>query len=418
MVRFVTTTPTTSPATVAYRDIFAVREFRVLFALRVILVGGDMVRMLALSVLVYQRTGSSLLAALAYTAEMFPYVIGGALLLSHADRLPPRRLLVGVYLVQSTTSAILAADVLPVGGTLCVMFALGLLMPLASASTWAMLSEILPGDGGYVLGRSVFSMTAGGAQITGQACGGLLIAAVGPANTLWLSCATAGSAAVLARAGLAGRPPRVQGEREGGAARETWRVNRALFRDPVVRGSLLAMWLPTALATGAEGVVIPYAASIGKPEQAGFVLAAIAAGMLIGNLVVGRFVRLGLRERIGLLLALLNGLPLVLFALRPGIAIACVLGLAGAAGLSYELSIQQRFVDAVPEDRRGQAFGLLTTGTMTLQSGAMAAAGGIAEGLSPGVTMSLCGLASVCATLALARHLRADRTPAGAGPAC
>ncbi|WP_199487180.1 MFS transporter [Actinomadura logoneensis] len=401
-----TTTSTTSPATVAYRDIFAVREFRVLFALRVILVGGDMVRMLALSVLVYQRTGSSLLAALAYTAEMFPYVIGGALLLSHTDRLPPRRLLVGVYLVQSGTSAVLATGVLPVGGTLAVMFALGLLMPLASASTWAMLSEILPGDGGYVLGRSVFTMTAGGAQIAGQACGGLLIAAVGPSNTLWLSCGTAGCAALLARIGLATRPPRVQGERDGGAARETWRVNRALLRDPVVRGSLFAMWLPAALATGAEGVVIPYAASLGKPEQAGFVLAGIAAGMLLGNLVVGRFVPTGPRERIGLLLALLNGLPLVLFALRPGIAVACVLGLAGAAGLSYELSIQQRFVDAVPEDRRGQAFGLLTTGTMTLQSGAMAGAGAIAEGLSPGVTMALFGAASACAALALSRHLR------------
>ncbi|RMI38456.1 MFS transporter [Actinomadura harenae] len=406
MVRFVTTTSTTSPATVAYRDIFAVREFRVLFALRVILVGGDMVRMLALSVLVYQRTGSSLLAALAYTAEMFPYVIGGALLLSHVDRLPPRRLLVGVYLVQAATTAVLATDVLPVGGTLCVMIALGLLMPLASSSTWALLSEILPKEGGYVLGRSVFTMTAGGAQIAGQAFGGLLIAAVGPSSTLWLSCGTAGCAAVFTRLGLAARPPRVQGEREGGAARETWRVNRALLRDPVVRGGLIAMWLPAALATGAEGVVIPYTASIGKPDQAGFVLAAIAAGMLLGNLVVGRFVPTGPRERIGLLLALLNGLPLVLFALRPGIAIACVLGLAGAAGLSYELSIQQRFVDAVPEDRRGQAFGLLTTGTMTLQSGAMAGAGAIAEGFSPGVTMSVFGLASVLASLALTRHLR------------
>ncbi|MFC4910820.1 MFS transporter [Actinomadura gamaensis] len=400
-----TTTPTTSPATVAYRDIFAVREFRVLFALRVILVGGDMVRMLALSVLVYQRTGSSLLAALAYTAEMFPYVIGGALLLSHTDRLPPRRLLVGVYLVQSATSALLALDVLPVGGTLCVMFGLGLLMPLASASTWAMLSEILPGDGGYVLGRSVFTMTAGGAQIAGQACGGLLITAVGPSSTLWLSTATAGCAALFARIGLAARPPRVEGERDGGAARETWRVNKALLRDPVIRGGLVAMWLPAALATGAEGVVIPYAASIGKAEQAGFVLASIAAGMLLGNFVVGRFVPLALRERIGLLLAVLNGAPLVLFALRPGIAIACVLGLAGAAGLSYELSIQQRFVDAVPEERRGQAFGLLTTGSMTLQSGAMAGAGALAEGLSPGITMALFGGASVCAALALSRHL-------------
>ena len=59
----------------------------------------------------------------------------------------------------------------------------------------------------------------------------------------------------------------------------------------------------------------------------------------------------------------------------------------------------------MPEAHRGQAFGLATTGTMTLQGLSMAAAGGLAEVLAPGTVMALAGAASVIATITLWRRL-------------
>jgi hypothetical protein len=59
----------------------------------------------------------------------------------------------------------------------------------------------------------------------------------------------------------------------------------------------------------------------------------------------------------------------------------------------------------VPEARRGQAFGLLSTGMMAVQGGAAAGAGALTEVIAPGVVMALSGAASLVCTLALWRVL-------------
>ncbi|MFD0691824.1 hypothetical protein [Actinomadura fibrosa] len=180
---------------VRYRDAFALPEFRVLFALQALQVGGDAVRMLALSVQVFERTGSALASALAFGAGLLPYVLGGALLLALADRVPARRLLAGTHLLRLVVTAVLALDGTPVPAAIALVAALGLAAPVGAAAVQARLAALLPGDG-LVLGRSLFLMTAAGAQIAGQAAGGLLLAAVAPSGALWL--AAAGGSGVLA----------------------------------------------------------------------------------------------------------------------------------------------------------------------------------------------------------------------------
>jgi len=136
-------------------------------------------------------------------------------------------------------------------------------------------------------------------------------------------------------------------------------------------------------------------------------LASAAAGMLAGEFVVGRFVPPRVRERLTPWLALLLGVPLTVFALRPGVPAAAIVLALAAAGFSYHLGLARRFLDAVPEASRGQAFGLAATGTMTLQGLSMAGAGALAEVLPPGTVMAVAGVASVTATLSLWTRLRA-----------
>lgn len=402
------TTTSVAPRPATYREVFAVGQFRVLFGSYTLFLIGETVRILALSVTVYAATGSPLMSALAYAAGFLPYALGGALLLALADRRPPRTVMIGYEVLRAAVSAVLAAGLLPVPAMLALVFVTGIPSAVASASRTALLPDLLDGDR-YVLGRAVFSMTAGGTQVLGFAAGGMLIAAVGAPGALWITAATCLASAGLLRLCLADHPRR----RTGGSAGigETWQVNRALLRRPAVRALLLAQWLAPALMVGAEGVLVPYAARVGAPDAAGLLFAAVAAGMFAGNLVVGRLVRPAGRERLAGPLALALGLPLLGFALCPAPGYAAILLTVSGFGVAYQLALAPRFLDAVPETQRGQAFGLLLTGTMTLQGLAAAAGGALGEVVAPALVVTLAGAASAIAALMSWRTLSPTRRP-------
>jgi len=390
------------PAT--YRQVLAVPEFRTLLGGFALFLVSETVQMLALSVLVYAGTGSPLLAALAYVAGFLPQALGGTVLLAVADRWRPRRVLPAFDLLRLGVAALLASGLLPPVTMVLLVFLLGGLAPVANATRTALLPDLLTGDR-YVLGRSMFTVVSAGMQVAGAAVGGVLIALTGPAGALWLTAAGCAVSAAVHRFGLTDRPARSAGTE--GTVRGTWRVNRLLLADPAVRGLLLAQWLPGVLMVAAEGVVVPYAAGLGRAAAAGALLGAAAGGMLLGEFVTGRLVPPRWRERLTPWLALLLGVPLLGFGLRPGVVPAAVLLGCAAAGFAYHLGLARRFLDALPEAHRGQAFGLAMTGTMTLQGLSMAGAGALAEVLPPGTVMAVAGAASITATLALWSRLRA-----------
>src|ERR1700689_2197493 len=76
-----------APAPVTYRDVFAVGEFRALWLAQLLSVAGDQLARVALTVLVYDRTRSALLAAVTYAASIIAVFAGGVLLSGLADRL-------------------------------------------------------------------------------------------------------------------------------------------------------------------------------------------------------------------------------------------------------------------------------------------------------------------------------------------
>ncbi|NUW42187.1 MFS transporter [Nonomuraea rhodomycinica] len=376
------------------------------------MIAGDSVKMLALSVLVYARTGSPGLSAAAYMVGWLPYILGGLFLLALADRLPARGLMVAGELVRVAVCLALAYGGLPVWAMLALVLVTGLFSPVFGAARNAMLPEVLPGDA-FVLARSLMGVTSAGAQIAGLALGGAFLAATGPEGALAVTAALAAMAAVVLRAGLPRRPPRSvtaadQGAR-GGTVRSTVRVNGLLVRDRRVRGLLLASWVPPACLAGAEAMVVPY---LGGQGRAGAVLAAAAVGMAAGEFMVGRFAGPGLRERLSLPLAVLLGLPWLGFLAGPGTGWAAALAAVATAGLAYQLGLQRRFLEAVPEEVRGQAYGLLSAGLMTGQAVGAALVGALGETAGPQVAIAAAGAAGVTAALALIPVFRAGHEPA------
>ncbi|MEV1241773.1 MFS transporter [Nonomuraea sp. NPDC049750] len=405
-----------------FGQVFAVREFRVLFGSFALLISGDSIKMLALSVLVYAETGSPALSAATYMAGWLPYILGGMFLLSLADRLPPRAVMVAGELVRVVVCLLLAFAGLPVPVMLGLVLVTGLFAPVFGAARSALLPDVLPGDA-FVLARSLMGVTSAGAQIAGLAVGGAFLAVTGPRGALAITAGLSAVAALVLRYGLPYRPGRgaaVSGVAAGGAAvgdasaargagggavRVTLRVNRLLLVDRRVRGLLLASWLPCMCMAGAEAMVVPY---LGGQGQAGAVLAAAAGGMAVGEFTVGRFAAPAIRERLSLPLAVLIGLPWLAFLMAPGVAWAAVLAAVSAAGVSYQLGLQRRFVDAVPEEARGQAFGLLSAGLMTGQAIGAAVIGVLGEAIGPGPAIFAAGIAGVLAALALSGTLRPE----------
>ncbi|WP_245899313.1 MFS transporter [Nonomuraea indica] len=395
-----------------FGEVFAVREFRVLFGSFALMIAGDSVKMLALSVLVYAQTGSPGLSAAAYMAGWLPYIAGGLFLLSLADRLPSRALMVAGELVRLVTCLLLAYAGLPVWAMIGLVLVTGLFSPVFGAARTALLPDVLPGDA-FVLGRSLMGVTSAAAQVAGLAVGGAFLAAVGPGGALAVTAGLSAVAAAVLRHGLPRRPARgVAGGAGGpsgalrGTVGETLRVNGRLLADRRVRGLLLASWLPAACVAGAEAMVVPY---LGGQGQAGLVLAMAAVGMAAGEFAVGRFASPALRERLSLPLAVLLGLPWPAFAAGPGVGWAAVIAGVAAAGLAYQLGLQRRFVDAVPEEVRGQAFGLLSAGLMSGQAAGAALVGVVGELTGPGPAIALAGGTGVVVALALAGVLRPER---------
>ena len=88
-------------AATTFRDVFAVAEFRALWAAQLLSVIGDQLARVALTVLVYDRTRSALLAAITFVASIVPTFVGGVMLAWLADRYPRRRVMIACDLIAA-----------------------------------------------------------------------------------------------------------------------------------------------------------------------------------------------------------------------------------------------------------------------------------------------------------------------------
>ncbi|KAB2591560.1 MFS transporter [Streptomyces arboris] len=362
-----------------YRAVFAVTEFRAVFAAHLLSLLGVVVSELALTVLVYDLTGSPLLSALTFALGLLPYVIGGTLFAGVADRYPARRVLVVCDLVCAACVAVMLVPATPVAGLLALRCLVAAVAPVFTGTRMAALTDIL-GDGGlYVLGRSLLRIVSQSAMLIGFGAGGVLLTVLSPRGAITVTVVTFLCSAVLLRFGTRDRPARA-GSGGGALLRESLSGARLVLGDRRIRALLLLFWLPAMFVVAPEALAAPYVAEIGAgPAALGLLLCAMAVGHVGAELFVGSALRPRTRSRIVLPVAAVGLLPLVVYVVRPGLPLAlAVLALAGM-GAAYVIGLDQWFVDAVPPELRGRAMTLLTAGLMTIQGAGMALAGLAAE---------------------------------------
>ncbi|MEW2620765.1 MFS transporter [Streptomyces sp. NPDC048106] len=383
-----------------YRSLFRTPEFTPLFLGSAAQTAAQTVGGLALGTLVYRATGSPLLSAVSMFGPMLAQVLGATVLLSGADRLPPRAALSAIALVFAAGTALQALPGLPVGALFAVLLVLGLVASLGGGVRWGLLNEILTKDG-YLPGRSLFNMMSGLMQIAGFATGGALLAALSPRVCLLLSAALYLTAGLALRLGLTARPPRTAGRPSASA---TWRANSLLWSDRSRRLTYLGLWLPNGMVVGCESLYVSYA-----PHAAGTLFACGAVGMLAGDVTVGRLVPPPVRRRLATPLLLVLAVPYLVFSAHPPLPLAAVCVTLASVGFGASLVQQERLMDLTPGELAGQALGLHSSGMLTMQGVSAAAAGAVAQLTTPATGMTLMAAGSVAVTLVLA--VAGRRTP-------
>jgi predicted MFS family arabinose efflux permease len=398
----------------SFRDVFAVAEFRALWMAQLLSVVGDQLARVALTVLVYDRTRSALLAAITFVASIVPTFIGGLTLAWLADKYPRRTVMIASDIARGALVVVMAIPGVPLSVSVVLLFIVTLAGAPFLAARAAIYPDVLTGDR-YVMGTAVSLTTFQFAQVIGFAAGGVVVGFFGTRASLLADAATFLISAFIVRVWIRRRPAPaavMSGNREPSRLAGLVAGARLVFASPALRTPMLFGWL-AAFYNAPEGVVTPLARTLGGGATiVGVILAAQALGQVVGAIMFSRLVAPAVRLRLMGPLAVATPAVLVLFVWRPGLTVSLLILIASGLFASYQLAANAAFVSAAPPQRRSQAFGLAQGGMSLGQGTVLILAGAAAQHHAPARVIAVCG--AVGAVLALTITLtwardRADR---------
>lgn len=432
--------PSTTAA-LTYRSLFAIREFRVLFLNRCVVVISVAASGLALATITYEATRSAVLSGLSMFGGPLVSLVVSQLLLASSDRVRPRTALVYQMAASLVSDALQLVPGMPWQARFGLLAIPYVAFAMFAGTRWVIVREIVPEDS-YILARSLMNLADGGMQVVGYGVGGLALVWLSPRGLFAVAAFADLLSLVSVRFGLTDRhlPARTvqngdedaavpdtdggKGEKTAGRAgagvvRRTMAVNRRLLWSPITRPLYIALWVPNGLVVGCESLFVPYgnAASAGHGSLAGWLFASTAAGMMAGDLVIGRFVPPMWRDRIIEPLRLLLAVPYLFFFLNPPPTVAVPLGFLAAVGYAASLPLQDRLIRHTDDAIQGQVLGLHMNGMMLWQALGALIAGAVASFLPPAVAMGAMAVASTAVTLLLVPGLRRSTPAAQTAPA-
>ncbi len=389
-------------AKTTFRDVFGVAEFRALWLAQLLSVAGDQLARVALTVLVYDKTRSALLAAITFVVSLVPTFIGGVTLAWLADRYPRRSVMIACDLTRFALVLVMTIPGIPLAGLVALLFVVTLVGAPFTSARAAIYPDVLTGDR-YLLGTAVTLTTYQFAQVLGFAAGGTIVGFFGTRTTLIVDAGTFVASALIVRASVRPRPAPATASGDRAPTRLAGIVAGAhlVLARPALRTPLL-FGLLAAFYTAPEGVAAPLAHGLGGGARAvGVILAADALGQTAGAIMFSRFVAPRTRLRLMGPLAVAACAVLILFFWRPGLSVSLLILCASGLCASYQLAANAAFVTATPPAQRSQAFGL-AQGSLSLSQGTvMILAGAAAQHHSPARVIAVCGAAGAVVALAV-----------------
>jgi MFS transporter, DHA3 family, macrolide efflux protein len=397
-----------------------VQSFRLLALATVGSAFGTWLAFVALTIDVYDRTGSAVWVSALLIADFLPAIVIGIAASSLVDRLPRRRLMIASDLARVAIFA-----VLPFANGPGVIVALAALAGFATGffrpALYAGLPNLLP-DEDLPQANSLLQTIENLAWALGPVLGGVLVAATGADAAYWVNSVTFLVSAAL----LAGIPDRLLQSAQA-VGRGYWRDltdGFKLVRDSRALLTVLAAWNVVMLATaGANVAEIVLAKETFDAGDFGYglLVGVTGVGLALGSLLAGsqlehRALATVYATSIGLV-----AVGMVGAAAAPNVWIAAVsVGVAGigngAAVVCNALLVQR----GAPDELRGRAFTLLMSSNYLVLGIGMIAAGPLTDELGPRTVWAIAGgLAAVAALvgLLLARGVAMRARPSEAPPA-
>ncbi|MEV6814754.1 MFS transporter [Micromonospora sp. NPDC051296] len=394
------------PAT--FREVFAQREYRAVFAASTLTWIGDYVAKAAVTLLVYRETESVALSAAAFAVSYLPWLIGGPLLATVAERHRYRQVMVVCDLIRMALMLVVAFGGLPVPVILALLFVTTLANPPSQAARSALMPLILPGDR-LVVGLSINVSVGQAAQVVGYLLGAA-VATVNPTAALLMNAGTFALSAVLVRLGVHDRPPTMTSKHRSHLLRETAAGFQMVFGTPVLRAIAVLVFSAMLFSIVPEGLAAAWAndsadASMHAGMAQALIMSASPVGFILGGLLVGRAVAPARRLVLLRPLAVFAPLILVPSLLDPPpavvalLAAACGFAVAGILPMANGL-----FVQALPDGFRARAFGVMATGVQVIQGLAVLVTGLLAERYPIPIVVGLWSAAGVVLMSLVALH--------------
>lgn len=404
-------TPAERPA--RFADALANPEYRALYAASALSWIGDYVARAAITVLVFDATRSVLMSAAAFAISYAPYLLGGSLLVSLAERYPYRTIMVGCDVARMLLMAAVAVPAdLHWGAVLALLLACALFSPPFDAARSATLPTVLSGDR-YVVGVALFATTSQPVQVIGYLAGASM-AAVEPRLAVLANAVTFGISALLIRFGVRWREPALRAEARTRLLSETADGFRLVFGTPALRGLVLLVFCGSLFAIVPEGLGAVWAEAKTATEGSrglaqGWIMAAVPLGSILGALMISRLVTPERRRRLLGPLAIAGPLALVPALLNPPVPVVVVAaGLSGFAAGGLLPVANGEFVRLLPAQFRARAFGVVSGGLQLLQGSAVLATGALARHFHVASVVGAWSLAGVITMILLVRPWAAN----------
>jgi MFS family permease len=374
------TRPSNRPAT--FREVFGQREYRAVLAASALSWLGDYISKAAVTVIVYQESKSVALSAAAFAISYLPWLVGGPLLATLAERYPYRNVMVVCDLARMALISLIVIPGLPVPVMLVILFVATLANPPSQAARSALMPLILPGDK-LVVGLGLNNSTGQAAQVAGYAIGAG-IAAFNPRAAIVLDATTFLASALLIWFGTRHRPPAMRSDDRSNLFRETGEGFSLVFGNRVLRGVALLVFSAMLFSIVPEGLAAAWAQDKAEGTTAGayqaLIMAANPVGFILGGLAMARLVPPHLRRVLVRPFAVFAPLVLVPALLNPSpVWVAVLAAFSGFAVAGLMPVANGLFVQALPHGYRARAFGVMATGVQLMQGAAVLVTGLLAE---------------------------------------
>jgi predicted MFS family arabinose efflux permease len=306
--------------------------FRRLLATYAINEMGDWMGIVALSVLVYEATGSPYATAGLFIGTRFLPAFLAPLFVTRVEKPPPRLVLPLIYCAETAAFGVMALLVSNFSLTAVIIVATidGTLALAGRALTRATVVTLLEGSGELRAGNALLNVAFTAGAAVGPALAGLAVAGLGLQAALFLNAASFYLVAWILL--TAGRIPR--SEPEAGGTADRVRAGIAYVRSNVpLRRVLVAQGIAFVFFSAVSPIEVIYAKeSLGTSDTGyGVLLAAWGTGMLLGSFVFASAKRAPLAI-LFVLSTVVIGASYLGLAAAPNLALACVASVIGGTG--------------------------------------------------------------------------------------